>query len=92
MTAERLRQIRTLFEAAMEKGSAERLAFLGQACQGDEELGRELERLLIAQEHAAEFIDGPLLGSVKPGSVEPDEGTALPRMEGRRLGPYLVLR
>jgi serine/threonine protein kinase len=87
MTPERLRQIRNLFEAALERGASERLVFLGQACQGDDELGREIERLLVAHEHAADFMNGPLLGP-----VELDKGAALPRMEGRRLGAYLVLR
>src|SRR5947209_5709315 len=87
MTPERLRQVRNLYEAALEKTPAERPVFLGQACQGDEELGRDVQRLLIAHERAAEFIDGPLLGP-----VDLDGGAAETRMEGRRLGAYLVLR
>src|SRR5437764_13621595 len=87
MTPQRLRQIRNLYEAALERNPAEQPVFLRQACQGDDELGREVERLLIAHQHAAEYIDGPLLGP-----VDLEAGPPQPRMEGRRLGAYLVLR
>jgi eukaryotic-like serine/threonine-protein kinase len=88
MTPERFRQIRNLYEAAVEREPAERAEFLRQACQGDDELGREVERLLIARERTADLIAGPLLGPIDldPGGVE------TPRMEGRRLGAYLILR
>jgi serine/threonine protein kinase len=88
MTLERFRQIRNLYEAALEKEIAGRSTFLAQACQGDDELGREVAKLLIANEHATAFIDGPLLGTLDPGAVD----DAMPRMEGRRVGAYLILR
>src|SRR2546430_16707103 len=88
MTLERFRQIRNLYEAALEKEAAGRSTFLAQACQGDDELGSEVAKLLIANEHASAFIDGPLLGIFDPGAVD----DAMPRMEGRRVGAYLILR
>ncbi len=91
MTPQRLRQIRNLYEAALERDLAERTVFLGQACQGDRDLGLQVERLLTAHEHAADFISGPLLGSIDL-NIDLDAGAAATRMEGRRLGVYLVLR
>ena len=89
MTVERFRQIRNVYEAALEvEDPTGRTAFLAQACQGDDELGREVGKLLIANEFAEDLIDGPLLGTVDPGL--PADPT--PRMEGRRVGTYLILR
>jgi hypothetical protein len=90
MTLERFRQIRNLYEAALEKETAARSTFLAQACQGDDELGNEVAKLLIANEHATAFIDGPLLGTLTLDPDAPDD--AMPRMEGRRVGAYLILR
>ena len=88
MTLERFRQIRNIYEAALEKYPAERTAFVAQACGGDDDLGHEVGRLLIANEHASDFIDGPLLASIEPHAG----GDEMPRMEGRRVGAYLILR
>jgi serine/threonine protein kinase len=57
MTATRWKQIETVFEQALDLGTEERLAFLEQACNGDEELRREVESLLDAHAQAGSFID-----------------------------------
>src|ERR1035441_5199485 len=89
MTVERFRQIRNVYEAALEvEDPVGRTAFLARACQGDEGLSLEVGKLLIANECAADFIDGPLLGTVDPGLL----ADPMPRMEGRHVGAYLVLR
>ena len=46
MTPERWQQITELFEVASEREPGERAVFLAEACQGDQELRRELEGLL----------------------------------------------
>jgi hypothetical protein len=48
MTPERFRQIRNLFEAALERDAASRSSFLVEACQGDEPLRAEVGRSLAA--------------------------------------------
>jgi serine/threonine protein kinase len=89
VTVERFRQIRRVYEAALAvEDPTDRAAFLAQACQGDEDLCLEVSKLLIANERAADFIDAPLLGTIEPGG--PADVT--PRMEGRRVGAYLILR
>ena len=80
MKAERFRQIRNVFDAAMEREPEARTAFLKAACQGDEELLVEVGRLLIAHGEPTAWIDEDVLGA------------RVTRLEGRRVGPYEVLR
>ncbi len=80
MQAERFRQIRNLFDAALERDQESRQAFLRDACSGDEELLVEVGRLLAAHGEPTGWIDDSALGPT------------LPRLEGRHIGPYEVLR
>src|SRR5262245_61878795 len=81
---ERLQQIEKIFQAALQRDSARRDAFVQEACQGDSELQREVISLL-AQHHqgsdtkpwvaaaAAQLIDAA--GALRPG---------------QSLGPYRI--
>ncbi len=60
MTSERWQQVKELFEAASERGPAERAAFLAQACAGDEAVRREVESLLAAHEGDSGFMNKPV--------------------------------
>jgi eukaryotic-like serine/threonine-protein kinase len=79
---ERFRQLRNLFDAVIERKPAERQAFLDQACRGDRLLHAEVDRLLKAHDERL----GPMDRSAIVFETESD------RMEGRRVGPYEVLR
>lgn len=57
MTAERWKQIETVFEQALELPTEERQVFLQRTCNGDEELRREVESLLDSHSQAGSFID-----------------------------------
>jgi len=60
MTPERWKQIRGVFEEAEALHPPLRLAFLNQACAGDNELRREVESLLQAQSQlGSEFMGRP---------------------------------
>ena len=85
MTPERFRQIRNLFEAALERDAASRPTFLAEACQGDEPLREEVGRLLSAHQQEAALLDR---GAVRPELLTGEPG----RMEGRRVGHYEILR
>lgn len=85
MTPERFRQIRNLFEAALERDAASRPSFLAEACQGDEPLREEVGRLLSAHQQEAALLDR---GAVRPELLTGEPG----RMEGRRVGHYEILR
>ena len=78
MTPQRFQQIRNVFEAAVEREAGARSDFLEEACRGDEDLRAEVSRLLAAHERPAGVLELPVAN--------------VARMEGRRLGPYEILR
>ncbi|HWC99147.1 MAG TPA: protein kinase [Candidatus Sulfopaludibacter sp.] len=82
MTPSRWQRIETLFHEALGRIDEERTAFLEGACEGDDELRREVESLLTARSSPLDrtpFEDFP----VPPRSD-------LPLREGMELGPYRI--
>ncbi|MEZ5426252.1 MAG: bifunctional serine/threonine protein kinase/MFS transporter [Pyrinomonadaceae bacterium] len=59
MTPEKWQKLKGLFEAAQEIPAAGRDAFLRQACGGDSDLRREVEKLLGSFDEAEEFLEEP---------------------------------
>ena len=86
MNPERWRQVKEVFEAALELGPDERGAFLGQACAGDAALLREVESLLAEHERAGSFLERPAVGAVAEQLV----GGVADLSVGVRLGRYEV--
>ena len=83
MTPERFQQVRNLFEAAVERGTLDRGAFLVDACGSDMDLEAEVRRLLDAHEATVTIRESA------PGNlVRTDPGSR----EGSRLGSYEILR
>ncbi len=81
---ERWQEVDRVFAAALERPPAGRPAYLAAACAGDPSLRRAVERLLVADEEGAAFLEHPageLLG------LALDDGE-----EGGQLGPYRLLR
>src|SRR5712691_9893103 len=87
MKVERWRQIDELLDAALEREPADRVAFLSEACAGDDELRREAESLLAAHERAGSFIEAPPAKEVT--EVLADNRVHLEI--GQRVGHYSVL-
>jgi serine/threonine protein kinase len=85
MTPARYQQIRNLYEAAIEHEPAGRVAFLRAACLGDDDLLEEVARLLATHDDTSGFLGTPVL------ALDLD-GETIPRMEGRLIGAYRVLR
>lgn len=56
MNPERWQKIEGIFEVAAEREPAERAAFLDEACDGDAELRREVESLLLHQQSGGKLI------------------------------------
>lgn len=61
MKTERWQQIERLYHSTLEKAVGERVAFLAEACSGDEGLRHEVESLLAYEERAENFIETPAL-------------------------------
>src|SRR5271155_5762618 len=61
MDAERVRRLEELYHSALERGAAERAAFLQNACGADPALREEVESLLAHDQEAEDFIEAPAL-------------------------------
>ncbi len=93
MRPERWKLVEQLLEAALEQAPAARSAFLAAACTGDEDLRREVESLLEADEQAGSFIAEPLLASIATVHDQPtSRDDELPSLEGTRIGAYKIER
>src|SRR5262245_29624497 len=86
MTRERYLQIRNLYEAVIERDPSLRADFMRTACRGDADLFDEIQRLLTVRERSGGFLEIPVVDFVD------NAGAWIPRMEGRRVGAYEVLR
>jgi eukaryotic-like serine/threonine-protein kinase len=94
-----LSAVESIFFAALEKGSAgERAAYLNEACAGDEDLRRRVDRLLDAHPKVGSFLERPAAGPTQPSAEEvlQEAITAPPRPitegPGSRIGPYKLLQ
>ena len=74
----RWEKVEQIYNAALERPEAERAAFLGEACGGDEDLRRELESLLGHAQRAGDFLELPA-----------PEASVL--AAGRRISAYQVV-
>ncbi|MGH9146406.1 MAG: hypothetical protein ACRD1Q_06835, partial [Vicinamibacterales bacterium] len=59
MTPDRWQRIEELYHVALSREAQDRAAFLTNACNGDEELRREVESLLNQPVSAGGFLDEP---------------------------------
>jgi serine/threonine protein kinase len=87
MKPERWRQINDLYYAALERDEAARVAFLDEACAGDESLRREVESLLESNDEAGEFLSSSAL-DVAAKVLASDQDHFL---IGQKIGHYQVL-
>src|SRR6476659_6959746 len=86
MNAERWQQVNDLFHSAVERAPGERAAFLEEACQGDEDLRREVKSLLTSHERTDGFIESPAF-EVAPELLTNDRTGAL---VGELIGHYRI--
>jgi tetratricopeptide (TPR) repeat protein/serine/threonine protein kinase len=79
--------LESIFFAALEKqSSAERKAFLDEACAGNDELRGSVERMLAAQADAGSFLESP-----PPGVTSAVDSSELSEQPGTIIGPYKLL-
>ncbi len=94
MTPERWKQISEVAASAMELEGDEQVSFLEQACSGDEELRREVERLVRADIQSDSFLKSPFIAEAPRMRVVRDAGSGsgvLPRGLLEKAGPRLRL-
>ena len=94
MTPERWRQVEEIFGSALEREAGERASFLAQACEGDESLRNEVEKLLASYEMANSFIEEPpfkVPGTIPGTIVAMRAERSTESLVGSNLGHYKVL-
>ena len=82
-TSERWRQVKEIFQAAVELPAAGREVYLTDACAGDPSLLAEVESLLAAHEEPGSFLDTPAFNLAAEPAVNP--------LLGKTLGHYRIL-
>ena len=81
MDAERWQQIERLYHAAQAWDLGQRATLLTQACGGDEDLRKEVESLLSAEQQPSGVLDQSLWVRGRPSALTP----------GTELGPYRIV-
>jgi hypothetical protein len=87
MQPEHWRQIEEIFQAALDYGPENRSAFLDSACGADSQLRSEVESLLASYEKS-----GFTAPTAFQDALNVLEQRTWQLEEGRRFGPYSVLR
>jgi len=87
MKPARWHQIEHLYNKALEMDESQRTAFLREACAGDDDLRRDLERLLAAQADVASFLEDPALSEIAREFAAARSSS----WAGRRIGNYHFL-
>lgn len=77
-----------IFFEALEREPEERAAFLDSACENDDALRGEVERMLQDAEKADAYFADPSGATVSPGVALPVEGHSA----HQRIGPYRLIR
>jgi non-specific serine/threonine protein kinase/serine/threonine-protein kinase len=88
MSPERYRQVKALFQAAMEIEPERRIGFLSAACNGDEELRQEVESLIHSHDDAGDFIEKPAVEPITPTRLDNESSP----LSGKRIGPYKIVQ
>jgi Tol biopolymer transport system component/tRNA A-37 threonylcarbamoyl transferase component Bud32 len=92
MTPERWKQVKEIFNAALDRPVDERAAFLAEACGDDPALRQEIERLINSHEQAGDFIEAPA-ADIHDSLLTDDAVTMqFDAMVGRRVGAYRLVR
>ena len=76
-------RLKEVFATARALPASDRQAYLSTACAGNEALRQEVESLLAADERAKSFLESPAV-------VRADETGVTGRLEGQRIGQYLI--
>src|ERR1035438_1972395 len=85
MTPERWQRVKEIFDQAVERDPASRLAYIRERCGDDEELRREAESLLASDTRTGSLLYNP---PIAERQIPPDPRS----LTGRLIGPYQLLQ
>ena len=88
MTPERYKQIDELVDAALSLPQVERACYLDAACDGDEELRREVESVLAHHEQASRLLESPAIERAAELIAGPESRS----LEGETISHYTLIR
>jgi serine/threonine-protein kinase len=88
MTDERWRQVRDVFDAALQRAPDERQSYIIEVCGNNEELLREVESLFASLDQSSEFLETPAVAHVAEMIELPPRSLA----PGTRFGHYEITR
>ena len=91
MTAERWRQVKVLFDGALECDPEIRAQWLHENCAGDSDLQQEVESLLAADQQPESPLNTPVFsqGLIGEGFLSAP-APAIDPMIGRQIGNYVI--
>jgi serine/threonine protein kinase/WD40 repeat protein len=87
-------RVRDVFVAAVDLPPDQWQAFLKQTCAGDDDLLRQVSKLLEVHQQPGSFLDQPVAHVQAAGVLEPagnGVATAVQEGQGTRIGPYELL-
>ncbi len=87
MSSDRLERVKEVLDGALARDHADRAEYVEGACRSDETLRREVEALLAQEGVAAPLLESPIFSLRAAVALGPE-----PTEEGRRIGPYQVVR
>src|SRR5262252_5591038 len=87
MTPERWEQVNELFHSALKYEPAQRASYLNQACNGDQELRREVESLIASHNDSDNFVGAFPIEAATRLIAEDRHDLSI----GQRIGQYKIL-
>lgn len=88
MNAERFRQIKEIFGAALDLPIEKRRSFVAEKCGDDEELLVEINAILDSHDEAEDFIENPAFDSLNNFVLNERDL----KLSGKQIGAYRVVR
>jgi serine/threonine protein kinase len=91
MDAKRWEKIKEIYDRALDLNYDERDGFLTEACDGADDLRREVESLLAARVNAGTFLQSPAVEVAAREIVADEDTSPSPRLIGRELANYRIV-
>src|SRR5262245_33640724 len=91
MDATQWKQVKEIYDRALDLRDDERASLLAEACGGDDDLRREVESLLAAHDDAGSFLQAPAVEIAAPEIITDELTSTAPQLIGRELANYKII-